>query len=83
MMNGRDFVTTMEGMAEDPLELQSMIRTALTKILGELPAMTTLAYTGDAADGDLVGFAQRTQELFGASAPTVLNNIVMFANKRS
>jgi hypothetical protein len=82
VLNEQEFVQTMKGMKCDPLELQTSIRTALIKSLGELPAMAALAYTGDAEDGDLVGFAQRTQELFGPNASVLLGSIVTWANKR-
>jgi hypothetical protein len=82
VLNEQEFVRTMKGIRCDPLELQTSIRTALVRSLGELPAMAALAYTGDAEDGDLVGFAQRTQELFGPNASVLLSNIVMSASKR-
>jgi hypothetical protein len=71
----------MQRLKTDSLDLQVKIRTAMTTILGEMPAVAALAYTGDAEDGDLIGFVKRAEELFGNNAPILLNNIVMMASK--
>jgi len=56
-------------------ELRIIVRDTLSDTLGELPAVATLSYTGDAANGDFLGFATRIEELFGSSATPLLNVI--------
>jgi hypothetical protein len=48
----------------------------LTHVLGELPMVATLAYVGDASNGDFLGFATRLEELLGAGAPKMLDLIM-------
>ena len=78
-MNEQDFVQTMASLKGEGGDLKTTIRAALTAVLGELPAIVALSYTGDAEDGDLESFVRRTEELFGVSAPTVLTSITSWA----
>jgi len=82
-VDDREFVHTMEGFQSNVGNLQSMIRGALTEILGELGAVSALSYTGDLSDGNLVGFARRVYELFGTGAGRILADIVSWVTKRA
>jgi hypothetical protein len=66
----------MEPFQNDFGNLQTMIRYAMTDILGELGAISALSYTGDTSDGNLLAFARRVYELFGLGASKILSEIV-------
>lgn len=74
---------TVSGLKLDRSILPAVIKTALTDVLGELPAIVILTYTGDASDGDVAGFVRRMQELLGSSASIMLGNIASSAAKRA
>ena len=61
-------------------ELSKVIKTAFTDLFGELSATTALCYVGDASNGDLRSFVERTDELFGNSASLVFSRIVSTAS---
>ena len=77
-MNDQEFVQSMGALKGQVAYLPSTISAALTDILGELGAASTLSYTGDASDGNLVSFARRMDELFGDGSPKVLTEIVFW-----
>ncbi len=81
-VDDREFVRSMEGFQSNVGNLQSMIKGALTEILGELGAISALSYTGDLSDGNLVGFARRVYELFGTGASRILADIVSWVAER-
>jgi hypothetical protein len=60
-------------------ELSKVIKTAFTDLFGEISAVTALCYVGDASNGDLRSFVERTDELFGTSSSLVFNRIVSIA----
>lgn len=64
-------------------ELQTTIREAMTAVLGDLPAIVALAYTGDVEDGDLESFVRRTEELFGTGAQAIFTNIASWATRHA
>jgi hypothetical protein len=74
-VNDKEFVREMQPLRNDLADLQSRIRSAMTKILGELGAISALSYTGDASDGDLAAFARRVTELFGLGASKILSEL--------
>jgi hypothetical protein len=52
------------------------IRKTMAEVLGELAAVSALAYAGDAGDDNLAGFVARLDELLGESARVVLGSIM-------
>jgi hypothetical protein len=76
-----EFVMTVEKRRIRSPELSEYIRDALTDLLGEISAAASLAYVGDAANGDVRGFATRADELFGTSAGLIFSHIVVMADK--
>lgn len=62
-------------------EVSECIRSALSDLLGEISAAASLAYVGDAANGDVRGFARRTDELFGSSSGLIFSHIIIMADK--
>ena len=81
-MSTDEFVQTIESKNIRGPSLSALIRTALTDLLGEISAAASLAYVGDAQNGDLKGFAVRADELFGSSAPLIFSHIVVMADKK-
>jgi len=76
-----EFVLTIEKRRIKSPELSEYIREALNDLLGEISATASLAYVGDAANGDVRGFARRADELFGTSAGLIFSHIVLMADK--
>lgn len=81
-MSTDEFVQTIQSKGIRGPTLSALIRTALTDLLGEISAAASLAYVGDAQNGDIKGFAVRADELFGSSAPLIFSHIVVMANKK-
>ncbi len=81
-MSPGEFVETIESKGIRGPSLSSLIRTALNDLLGEISATASLAYVGDAQDGDIASFATRADELFGSSAPLIFSHIVVMAEKK-
>jgi len=63
-------------------EFGVVVRDTLNGMLGELSAVATLSYAGDATDGDFLGFATRIEELFGSSTTMLLNGIIVVFEAR-
>lgn len=63
-------------------DMPRIVRQTLIDTLGELPAVAAITYTGDAADGDLMGFGTRIVELFGTGSEMVFDNIVEAYSKK-
>jgi hypothetical protein len=80
-MSTDEFVHTIESKHIGGSGLSHLIRSALNDLLGEISATASLAYVGDAQNGDIRGFATRADELFGSSAPMVFSHIVGMADK--
>jgi hypothetical protein len=80
-MSTDEFVHTIESKNIRGPSLSNLIRTALNDLLGEISAAASLAYVGDAQNGDVRGFAVRADELFGSSAPLIFSHIVVMADK--
>ena len=76
---GERFVREIESRNVPRQELSKVIKTAFTDLFGELSATTALCYVGDASNGDLRSFVERTDELFGTSSSLVFNRIVSIA----
>jgi hypothetical protein len=76
---GERFVQEIEARNVPRHELSRVIKTAFTDLFGELSATTALCYVGDASNGDLRSFVERTDELFGTSASLVFSRIVSTA----
>jgi hypothetical protein len=70
------FATRLRKDGAHGAELSIIVRDTLSDTLGELPAVATLSYTGDAVNGDFLGFATRIEELFGSSSTSLLNVII-------
>jgi len=81
-MSTDEFVQTIEAKNIRGPRLSGLIRTALTDLLGEISAAASLAYVGDAENGDVKSFAVRADELFGSSAPLVFSHIIVMADKK-
>ena|SRR5208283_5113204 len=82
-MSTGEFVETIESKGIRGASLSDLIRTALNDLLGEISATASLAYVGDAQDGDIKSFAVRADELFGSSAPLIFSHIVVMADKKN
>ena len=82
-MSTGEFVETIESKGIRGPGLSALIRTALSDLLGEISATASLAYVGDAEDGDIRSFAVRADELFGSSAPLIFSHIVVMADKKN
>ncbi len=82
-MSTDEFVETIESRNLRGPGLSELIRSALTDLLGEISAAASLAYVGDAENGDIKGFAVRADELFGSSAPLIFSHIVVMADKQT
>ena len=80
-MNDKEFVQELGALGFDTGEVRSIIRAALTNLLGEIAAAAVMAHTGDAADGNLSSFARRMQELLEGGTPVALDSIVAFATQ--
>ncbi|MDG6926633.1 MAG: hypothetical protein JRN09_08770 [Nitrososphaerota archaeon] len=80
-MSAEEFVQTIQRRNMMGSEVSECIRAALTDLLGEISAAASLAYVGDAANGDIKGFARRTDELFGSSAGLIFSHILVMADK--
>lgn len=80
-LSAEEFVASMQKRRLTPPELSIVIRSALTDLLGEISAAASLAYVGDAANGDIRGFATRADELFGSSSGLIFSHIVVTADK--
>jgi hypothetical protein len=78
-----EFVTIIEKRRIQGPELSEFIRAALKDLLGEISATASLAYVGDASNGDVRGFAHRADELFGTSSGLIFSHIVVMAEKRN
>lgn len=78
--SGERFVREIEATNIPRNELSKVIRTAFLELFGELSATTALCYVGDASNGDLRSFVERTDELFGNSASLVFSRIVSTAS---
>jgi hypothetical protein len=76
-----EFVQTIESRRIQGPQLSEFIKQALTDLLGEISAAASLAYVGDAANGDIRGFATRADELFGTSSGLIFSHIVVMAEK--
>jgi hypothetical protein len=76
---GERFVQEITSRNVPKQELSKVIKTAFTDLFGELSATTALCYVGDASNGDLRSFVERTDELFGNSASLVFSRIVSAA----
>lgn len=81
--SGERFVREIEAKNVPRAELSKVIRTAFTDLFGELSATTAMCYVGDASNGDLRSFAERTDELFGSGASLVFSRIVSAAGNVS
>ena len=75
-VTSEEFVEVLETKHVAREEISRAIKTSMTELFGELSAVTILCYVGDAANGDLKGFARRTDELFGTGASMVLSRII-------
>ncbi len=76
---GERFVQEIQARNVPRQELSKVIKSAFTDLFGELSATTALCYVGDASNGDLRSFVERTDELFGNSASVVFSRIVSTA----
>jgi hypothetical protein len=77
--NGEMFVREITSRNVPRQELSKAIKASFNDLFGELSATTALCYVGDASNGDLRSFAERTSELFGNSASVVFSRIVSVA----
>ena len=82
-MNGREFVSTFESLDTRGVDPAVLIRTAITNVLGEMPATVVLSYTGDGSNEDLQGFARRMEELLGGASSVMFTNIITWAKKNT
>jgi hypothetical protein len=80
--NDSEVIKAMENLRLMGADLPHHVRVAMTGVLGELPALATIAYTGVVEDGDIKSFIRRTEELFGPNAETVLRSIVSSMKQR-
>ena len=78
-----EFVDAIETKNVHGARLSDLIRTALNDLLGEISAAASLAYVGDAENGDIRSFAVRADELFGSSAPLIFSHIVVMIDKKN
>jgi len=76
-----EFILSLEKRRIKGPELSEFIREALKDLLGEISAAASLAYVGDAANGDVRGFATRADELFGTSAGLIFSHILVMVDK--
>ena len=76
-----EFVQTIEKRRIQGPDLSGYIKQALNDLLGEISAAASMAYVGDAANGDVRGFARRADELFGTSSGLIFSHIVVMADK--
>src|ERR1700722_13414574 len=81
-MSNEEFVITLESKNIKGALLSALIRTSLSDLLGEISAAASLAYVGDAENGDIRAFAARADELFGSSAPLIFSHIILMADKK-
>jgi len=81
-LSNEEFVVTLESKNIKGAHLSALIRTSLSDLLGEISAAASLAYVGDAENGDIRAFAVRADELFGSSAPLIFNHILLMADKK-
>jgi hypothetical protein len=82
-MNSREFASVASRLKNDGVDVSLVIRTALTNVLGDIPAEVILSYTGDASNGDVQAFGQRMEELLGNGAQTMFANITSWAKKNA
>lgn len=80
-LSAEEFVQAISKRKLSSSEVSGCIRSALKDLLGEISATASLAYVGDAANGDVRGFARRTDELFGSSSGLIFSHIVVMADK--
>ena len=82
-LSNEEFVITLESKNIKGALLSALIRTSLSDLLGEISAAASLAYVGDAENGDIRAFASRADELFGSSAPLIFSHIILMADKKA
>ena len=80
-LSAEEFVQQIEKKRIQSPDLSDYIREALKDLLGEISATASLAYVGDAANGDVRGFARRADELFGTSSGLIFSHIIVMADK--
>jgi hypothetical protein len=71
----------MKRLSANGFDVPAIIRESLNTTLGELATQAALSYTGDASDGDLVRFTNRTEALFRTSAPMVFSTILWWCGR--
>jgi len=71
----RQFVVEMSNSEMTGPKRGEVVKKALTDMLQELPAITTICYTGDSSE-DISGFAARIVELYGDGAERIFGFII-------
>lgn len=69
------FVVEMSSSEMTRSKRGEVVKKALTDMLQELPAITTICYTGDGSE-DIAGFAARIVELYGDGAERIFGFII-------
>jgi hypothetical protein len=69
------FISEIENAGLSEEERGELVRQSLVDMLGELPAITTIAYSGNGGKNPH-GFAARLCELYGPSCTRILGFIV-------